>query len=185
VEHIEKMNNNNNNNNRGNRVVKANVGNKLTSPPLSVYFNSEENDFYHIDIEFYGVDVSGPSYQGRVYVNNPDANENTPLDEKNRNVGSYYIFGHYGCFGDEGHCELPTRRPYDSRSKIDVKPCYKSIEATKVLKKYIQSGKEIVLTIVPLISKAGRKTEIDTKDVVHIQRIRINCYENALKLVQS
>ena len=87
-------------------------------------------------------------------------------------------------FGDQGHCDIPTPRPYDSRSKIDVTPCYKAIEATNVLKKYIESGNEMVITVVPLISQAGRKSALDTKDVVHIQRIRINCYENALKLGQ-
>ena len=86
----------NKNHNRNDRIMKTYVGNKLTSPPIKVYYNRDENDFYTVDIEFYGVDVSGPSYEGRVYVNNPDANESTPLDDKSGYVGSYYVFGHYG-----------------------------------------------------------------------------------------
>jgi hypothetical protein len=172
----------NNRSNQDNNEMGAggqNVGNKLTSPPISVYLNREENDFYQASIDFYGIDLSGPSYEGRVYVNNPKADEHTSLDEKSGYVGSYHIFGHNGCFGDEGHCEIPRRRAYDSRSKSDVTPCFKTLDATRVIRKYIESGDQVVVTVIPIIAKGGRMS--DTKDVVHIERIRISCYEKALK----
>jgi len=159
------------------------VGNKVTSPPISLYINQEENKFYKAAIELYGVDVTGPSYEGRVFINNPGANENTPTTEESGYVGSYHIFGHNGCYGDEGHCDIPKRRPYDSRRTRDAAPCYKSVEATQALKKVIQSKNEITVTIVPLAVKGGKNGE--PKDVVHIDRIRINCYENYLKLQKS
>jgi hypothetical protein len=105
------------------------------------------------------------------------------MNEKSGYIGSYHIFGHNGCFGDEGHCEIPPRRAYDSRSKSDVTPCYKSLDATKVIKKLIESKDEIVVTIVPLVVKGGRMG--DAKDVIHIDRIRVSCYENYLKLRKS
>ena len=47
----------------------------LTPPPLSTA--TLDTDFTRSDIEFLGVDHSGSSYEGRVYVNNPDADETT------------------------------------------------------------------------------------------------------------
>lgn len=160
-----------------------NVGNIFTSPAIPLYYNQGENDFYKAVIEFYGVDVSGPSYEGRVFLNNPDASESTPMSEISGYIGSYHIFGHNGCFGDEGHCEVQTRRQYDSRAKSDATPCYKSVDATKVIKRLINSKDDVVVTVVPLVVRGGRMG--DAKDVIHIDRIRINCYENYLKLRKS
>jgi hypothetical protein len=179
----EMANNRNKEDKKGMHHSKGNVGNIFTSPGIRMYYNREENEFYKAVIEFYGVDVSGPSYEGRVFLNNHKANGNTSLNEKSGYIGSYYIFGHNGCFGDEGHCEIPSRRTYDSRSKSDVTPCYKSLDATKVIKKLIESKDEIIVTIVPLVVTGGRMG--DAKDVVHIDRIRISCYENYLKLTKS
>lgn len=88
---------------------------------MSLEYNTDENDFYQAIIEFYGVDTNGPSYVGRVFVNNPNADENT-LDESSGYVGSYSVFGHDGCCGDEGHCEPTPNRAYDSRVHRHVDP---------------------------------------------------------------
>src|ERR687894_86961 len=71
---------------------------------------------YRIDLEIYGLDHGGASYEGRVYVNNRDANQDTPKKEENGYVGSFNVFAHGGCFGDLGHCDImPDRRVYDLR----------------------------------------------------------------------
>ena len=56
-------------------------------------------DVYRIGIEFHGLDHSGPSYEGMVFINNSEATLKTPTTIKNGYVGSYHIFGHGGCFG--------------------------------------------------------------------------------------
>ena len=159
---------------------KGNVGKIFRSPPIKLHFNPDENDFYRADIELYGVDLSGPSYEGRVFLNNPAASENTPMDVGNGYVGSYHIFGHGGCFGDSGHCEVAPRRTYDSRAQHPLTPAFKSLVATAIIKKILKSTDTITITIVPIIAKGGRMS--DTKEVVDIQRIRINGYENYAKL---
>src|SRR5215469_10451598 len=108
----------------------ANVGNIYTSPPIKLYVNKEEHEYYRADIEFHGVDHSGPSYEGRVFLNKPGANEKTPRDEKNNYAGAYHIFGHGGCLGDVGHCDIKTRRPYDSRPEHPLTPALKTVVAT-------------------------------------------------------
>ncbi len=159
---------------------KNNVGNIFTSPPIQISSNDKEHEYYRADIIFYGVDHSGPSYEGRVFLNNTEANEKTPLDDENKYAGSYYIFGHGGCFGDAGHCEIIPRRTFDSRPSHPLIGITKSIEATNMIKKTLQTNDKITITIVPIIAKGGRKSNI--KDVVYLERIRINGYENYSKL---
>lgn len=156
---------------------------KLISPKMSLSYHGEENDFYQAVIEFYGIDVRGPSYEGRVYVNNQDADENTPLDSSSGYVGSFYIFGHDGCWGDEGHCEPLPYRTYDSRVHSHVAPQYKFVDATEAIRKCVKSNSTITVTVVPIISEGSRMSNV--KDVISCQRIRVTCYENPAKLKNS
>jgi hypothetical protein len=156
------------------------VGNIFSSPPLKLNWIKEETEFYRADIEFFGIDISGPSYEGRVFLNNPKADEKTVLNLENGYAGSYYIFGHGGCYGDVGHCDIKPRRIYDSRIEHDLTPAYKSMIATEAIKKIIKITKEIVISVVPITARSARMG--DTKDIVHINSIRISCYENYSKL---
>jgi hypothetical protein len=165
---------------RREKTMRDKVGKKWISPEIPLSFDRNENDFYRAVIEFYGIDVSGPSYKGRVFVNNAKADENTPLNEAKGYVGSFHIFGHDGCWGDEGHCEIPPRRIYDSRIQSSLAPAYKYLNATKVIKKLIFSKSNATVTIIPIVGRGQRMS--DAKDIVHISRVRINCYEKSLKV---
>lgn len=159
--------------------MQDNYGNNLSTPEIILEYDDKDNDFYQAVIEFYGVDTNGPTYEGRVYVNNPDADGNTPLDESSGYVGSYYIFGHDGCWGDEGHCHILPNRAYDSRSHSHTDRVYKSVDATKAIKECVKSNVNITVTVVPKI-RGGQKMS-DTKEVVRCERIRLTCYENPAK----
>ena len=74
-----------------------------------------------VDLVFYDVALSRGSYEGRVFLNNEDADADTPTDFAHGYAGSFYIFGHDGCAGDAGHCnpdwsdsddEIDFRRPH-------------------------------------------------------------------------
>jgi len=156
------------------------VGNIFTSPSIKLNWEKEENEFYRADIEFFGIDISGPSYEGRVFLNNPNANENTDLSLESGYAGSFYIFGHGGCYGDEGHCEIKQRRTFDSRTEHDLTPAYKSMIATDAIKRILRTTREIVLRVVPITARSGRMS--DAKEIVFIDQIRISCYENYSKL---
>jgi hypothetical protein len=68
------------------------------------------------DLELHGVDHTSPSYEGRVFLNNPDADETTERTEENGYLGAFHVFGKAGCWGEEGHCDEPVgRRRYDRR----------------------------------------------------------------------
>lgn len=154
------------------------VGNILTYPGIKI--NRSRDSYYKVDLEFYGLDHSGPSYEGRVFINNPRANEKTKLNVNSGYAGSYHIFGHGGCFGDIGHCDVTSRRFYDHRSQHPLTPAFKGIDITKIFNRVIRNNKELVITIVPIMSVGGRLS--DMKDVVKLKRIRINTYENITKV---
>jgi tyrosinase len=156
------------------------VGNIFSSPPIKLNWVKDETEFYRADIEFFGIDISGPSYEGRVFLNNPKADESTGLVVDNGYAGSYYIFGHGGCYGDAGHCEIKPRRTFDSRTEHDLTPAYKSMIATEAIKKILKNTKEIVISVVPITARSARMGNV--KDIVFIDKIRISCYENYSKL---
>jgi hypothetical protein len=73
----------------------------FSSKPVEV---PEVEDMSRADLIFYGVDHSGPSYEARVFIDNPSAGPETPVEPEHGYAGSFTVFGHAGCFGDEGHC---------------------------------------------------------------------------------
>lgn len=91
-------------------------------------------EYSRADIEFIGVDHSGASYEARVYLNNPNADANTPATEANGYAGSYYIFGHGGCFGDVGHCDIHKQQDeFDPRPSHPLEPIRKVVIATDAI----------------------------------------------------
>ncbi len=62
---------------------------KYTSETLNV--GALHPDARRIDIEFHNVDHAGASYEGRVYINKPDADESTGYEDPSY-AGSYHIF---------------------------------------------------------------------------------------------
>ena len=77
---------------------------EFVANPLTVTLTAPGESYYRADLEFHGVDHSKASFEGRLFINNPDAGPDTPTDDDELR-GSFWIFGHGGCAGDEGHCE--------------------------------------------------------------------------------
>ena len=135
-------------------------------------------DFSRADIEFIGIDHSGPSYEARVYLNNPKATAETPPTLENGYAGSYHIFGHGGCFGDVGHCEINRPfDPFDPRPSHQLEPIRKVVIATDAVKQALASSSEIQITVVPLVRGWTEKTEGDTGNVMSFDHINLVCYD--------
>lgn len=147
---------------------------KLVSGPLKFDIEKLDNTFYRVDLQFHGIDHSGPSYEGRVFINNPQADQNTPTTLENGYMGSYHIFGHGRCFGDVGHCEIRRAiSPFDYRPSHPLTPAFKRIRITDQIKKIGNDRKEFVITIIPILSGS---LEDQTEDVVKLERISIVSY---------
>jgi len=132
--------------------------------------------FSRADIEFIGIDHSGASYEARVYINNPNADANTPPTEANGYAGSYYIFGHGGCFGDVGHCDIPPKQDsFDIRPSHPLEPIRKVVIATDAIKNAAAQGSQINVTVVPVILSWTDKTVLT--DVMKFDHINVITYD--------
>jgi len=147
-----------------------------TAQPISVEVLPPTENFTRADIEFHGVDHSGASFEGRVFLNNPDANEDTEKTPGNGYAGSFHIFGHGGCYGDVGHCEIHAEpRAYDPRPSHMLTPVKKVVTATEAVRRAIAEGKDIEVTVVPVIT--GLTEQTDTDDVLKFDHLSIVNYK--------
>lgn len=127
----------------------------FVSAPIGITSADVGAAYHRADLVFDGVDHSGASYAMRVFFNNPAATGSTALSAENGYAGSVYVFGHGGCFGDEGHCELPVDRgPFDLRPPHQLTPAKMWIEVTDALRQFGQGAGQLVITVVPIVPGA-------------------------------
>jgi len=134
------------------------------------------SEYVRADIEFIGVQHAGASYEARVFVNNPNANAETQLIQGNGYAGSFYVFGHGGCFGDAGHCDIhPHRDEFDPRRSHPLEPIKKFVIATDVIKAAATGGSSINITVVPVVTSWTEQVE-DIQDCLQFDHINLVTY---------
>jgi hypothetical protein len=97
------------------------------SGPLAL--PSHRRDFSRAEIVVDGLDQAGPSFELRLFVNNPDADEHTPLTKDAGYSGSIFLYGG----GGRGDQSIPLER---------------SIDATEAIKRTFARGEPIRVTAV-------------------------------------
>jgi hypothetical protein len=132
--------------------------------------------FVRADLVFDGLDHSGASFEARIFINNPDANASTELTTQNRYAGRFHVFGHGGCFGDVGHCEVRgTPRAYDPRPAHPLTPMRKVVIATEAIRREVKRGnKSLTLTIVPIVRSGTDRC--DYENVLKFDRVSVVTY---------
>lgn len=124
-------------------LAKRNQNRVYVSSEITFDAKKLDREFYRADIEIHNVDHPLQSYEGRLFLNNTKANLKTPKNERNN---------HGGCYGDVGHCDfMPERRTYDLRQDSDIRPQYKQVEATDIIKKLGSRTNKFTITIVPVL----------------------------------
>lgn len=122
---------------------------------FSFDLNAEDlpKDLEHVDLCLSGIDESGPSYEGRVFINNPAANESTAKTPENGYAASFYVFGHEGCIGDPGHCEWePGVREFDKRGQHMNLPIDVIVSVRDAVERELKNGnRRLQVTIVPVL----------------------------------
>jgi hypothetical protein len=63
------------------------------SPPIDLGPQAAGREFRRADIEFEGVDHRGASFEARVFLNHPDADESTPKTPEQGYAGSFHVYG--------------------------------------------------------------------------------------------
>jgi hypothetical protein len=64
-----------------------------TSPPIDLGPQAAGREYRRADIEFEGVDHRGASFEARVFLNHPDADEHTPMTAEQGYAGSFHVYG--------------------------------------------------------------------------------------------
>lgn len=153
---------------------------KLVSQPVQINLSGLDNRYKRADLHLYGVDHSGPSYEGRVFLNNSDADEKTVLTPESGYAGSFYVFGHGDCYGDEGHCETPEKRqPYDLRIPHPLLSEEHHVTITDSLRRIEQAGAtELTVTVVPVVRDAPDYIRAElVRDPLKVERVSIVTYD--------
>jgi hypothetical protein len=140
------------------------------------------DDFSRADLEFRGVDHSGPSFEARVYLDNPRAEVGSGRAEDAGYAGSFYVFGHGGCFGELGHCDVPTgpRGPYDLRPPHQLTPQFRTIFVTDALRRVMRSSNEdsFTVTVVAVVYDNPTSRVADVEDPLVFESVSLILHQD-------
>jgi len=150
---------------------------ELERPPLP------PDAFTRADLEFRGVDHSGPSFEARVFLNNDRARPDTSPGTAGGYAGPFYVFGHGGCFGELGHCDIPVgpRGPFDKRLPHPLTPQFKTVIVTDALRRLLQASddKKVRVTVVPVVPESQVSSTAKDVDPLKFESVSLITYEGA------
>jgi tyrosinase len=145
----------------------------LVTQPVDAAAAVPADDFSSAYLEIGGIKHTGSSWEGLVYVNNPDATPATGADATAGYVGSIHVFGHGGCFGAEGHCEAPhERRRFDNRPLNRAIRMKKRLNVSDALRTL--SSPELQFTIVARVTDGI--PGMDPEGVLDVKRLSVVTY---------
>jgi hypothetical protein len=101
-----------------------------------------EHSFDRVDLAFYDVDHSSATYEARVFIGAPRNLKRDAGAEHPAYAGSFFVFGHDRCYGEEGHCMVPEDRdPFDLRLPHHLEPEPEIVTVTEAVKRLAEGGK--------------------------------------------
>lgn len=119
----------------------------------------------------YSVDGGGVL---RVFLNEADANENTPTKGNENYVGQFALFAG-GCVGGPGHCAPPPREklPHDRRHRHPKTPGNVRLDATETIKKLRAKGATDFTVHVVALGPDGKPAS----DVLRMEAVSLNFFD--------
>lgn len=130
-----------------------------------------ERPFSRADLIFYGLDHSGPSFEAQVFLDPRGVGREAGAEHR-AYVGSFFVFGHGGCFGDVGHCDIPSQRdPFDLRPPHQLEPATRIVTVTDALRALLERQVEAAKVTV-IARTAGTKPA----DVLAFETVRLATY---------
>jgi len=127
---------------------------RYVSAPLEL--PDPEVAFSRADLVFYGIDHSGSSFEAQVSLGDESA-------------GSFFIFGHGGCFGDVGHCDIPERVDrFDLRPPHQLLPATRIVTVTEQVRRLVEAGERTVPVTVVARTPGDRSDEVLQFDTVRL-----------------
>jgi hypothetical protein len=120
-----------------------------TAPPIP----APSRTFRAAALVFRGVDQAGPSFEGRVFLNRPDADETTPRTPEMGYAGSFHVYG-YGEAAPPAIAEAKR-----SGATGPVAPIEKRVLADETaLRAALADSDEVTVTVVPVPNDPGGAT---------------------------
>ena len=150
-----------------------NITFELELPPATI-----ADGLTRADLTFYGLDHSGPSYRALVFFNNPTASASTPTDAASGYVTRFAVFGHGGCFGEAGHCEVvgPVNA-FDRNHPHQLRPATRIVTVTDAVQELVASGaKTVTVTVVPVVRKSALAKPSDAETVLTFDQVALHTY---------
>lgn len=146
----------------------------ITPEALAVPEVAVTEEFPRADLIFLGVDHSGPSYEARIFFNNPQADISTALDLEQGYAGSFMVFGHGACYGEEGHCDPRSEYHdvFDLRPPHPLTPITRTVIVTEALRRL--ETEELTVTVV---AAEHQGEEAEPSDALGFAEIRLLLYE--------
>jgi hypothetical protein len=107
------------------------------------------------ELVFTGVEQAGPSFEGRVFLNNPDADESTARDPASGYAGSFHVYG-YGTTVPPAMEEAQERRQPGDEA---VAPIEKRVQAEEgALRSALERSGDLTVTVVSVPVDPGGAT---------------------------
>ncbi len=127
-----------------------------------------DRPFDRADLIFYGLDHSGPSFEARVFMDMRGVGKGA--DSAHRAyVGTFYIFGHGGCFGEVGHCDIPSDAdPFDLRPSHQLEPATRILTVTDSIRGLLERGVEAAKVTVVARSEGRASNAVLAFDQVRL-----------------
>jgi hypothetical protein len=142
---------------------------RFTTEPIEL--PQVERPFERADLIFYGLDHSGTSFEGQVFFDVRGVGRDVDTSHR-AYVGSIFIFGHGGCFGDLGHCDIPTTRdPFDLRPPHQLEPAVRILTVTDALRRLLERGIDAAKVTV-----MARTAAREPADVLAFEKVRLAVY---------
>jgi len=142
---------------------------KFTTDPIEL--PPRERPFDRADLIFYGLDHSGASFEARVFIDPRGVGSDADYTHR-AYAGSFYILGHGGCFGDVGHCDVPSAEdPFDLRPPHQLEPATRILTVTESVRGLLERGAEAAKVTV-VAKTPGRASN----QVLAFDRVRLATY---------
>ncbi len=144
--------------------------------------------FSRADLVFRGVDHSGVSYEVRLFLNNAKADVSTPRSAEEGYAGRFSVFGHGGCYGDDGHCNIPpaSADPTDLALPHPLTPLNTYVTVTEALRRLLNAGEDLhTVTLVPVSITPRRTDRRPAPELLHFSEVELHTYAPATEPAEA
>ena len=120
---------------------------RFVSQPIPI--QPDRKAFRRAEVRLHRVPQLQRSCFVRAFLNDPGANDETPLHDNPHYAGYLAIFGHGPCYGGPGHCDPPPPQPrdYDWRTRSHNTPRNHRIDVTKSARKLLETSDALQVTL--------------------------------------